>query len=160
METNKREKDLFCVNHPRESTRIRCSSCDSPICVRCMNEAAVGIKCPQCARTEVNPLTRKRRNKGAAAGLVAATVLGAAAVFLIPSAGFGYLISPAMGLVVGAVVRKTGGAGWGAQAAVAAVCGLALGRLLVGVPSLFLLTPRPLIGTALAAVAAAFAASR
>lgn len=120
----------------------------------------MGIKCPQCARTEVNPLTRKRRNKGAAAGLVAATVLGAAAVFLIPSHGFGYLISPVMGLIVGTVVRKTGGAGWGAPAAVAAVCGLALGRLLVGVPSLLLLTPRPLIGTALAAAAAAFAASR
>lgn len=125
-----------------------------------MNEAAVGIKCPECARVKINPLTRKRRNRGAVAALLVAAVMGAVAVLLIPSGGFGYLISPLMGWAVGSVIRKRAGSGLGALAAVATVCGLALGRLLVGVPWLFLLNPRPLIATALAAGAAAIAASR
>ncbi|MEX2588095.1 MAG: hypothetical protein WD602_08915 [Actinomycetota bacterium] len=109
---------------------------------------------------KINPVTRKRRYKGAVVGLLAAALMAVAAVIFIPSGGFGFLVSPMMGFVVGTVVRKTAGAGLAAPAAVAAACGLALGRLLVGVPFLALLTPRPLISAGLAAAAAAFAASR
>lgn len=125
-----------------------------------MNEAAVGIKCPACARVEINPLTRKRRYKGAVIGLLVATALAAVARFLVPSAGFGYLISPIMGFIVGSVVRKQSGSGNGGPAAVAAACGVVLGRLLVGIPLPLLLTPRPLISMALAAAGAWFAANR
>lgn len=120
----------------------------------------MGIKCPICARTQINPVARKRRNKGAAVGLLVAALLAVAAVFLIPSRGFGFLISPLMGVIVGFAVRKTAGPGLGAPAAVAAACGVVLGRLLVGFPFLALLTPRPLISMGLAAAAAFFAAAR
>jgi hypothetical protein len=39
-----------CAQHPDVQTRLRCSSCDTPICPDCGQEAAVGYKCPACAR--------------------------------------------------------------------------------------------------------------
>jgi hypothetical protein len=39
-----------CSNHPGVETRLTCSSCGTPICPRCMVPAAVGQKCPDCAR--------------------------------------------------------------------------------------------------------------
>ena len=39
-----------CTTHPSVSTRLRCSACETPICPDCAREAAVGYKCPSCAR--------------------------------------------------------------------------------------------------------------
>lgn len=41
---------LPCPRHPEVETRLRCSGCASPICPGCGREAAVGYKCPECAR--------------------------------------------------------------------------------------------------------------
>ncbi|MGI8631006.1 MAG: rhomboid family intramembrane serine protease [Solirubrobacterales bacterium] len=38
-----------CYRHPREETKVECSSCGRPICPECMNFAPVGIRCPECA---------------------------------------------------------------------------------------------------------------
>lgn len=123
-----------------------------------MNDAAVGIKCPDCARMQINPISKKRRNRGGLIGLLAATALAWLAFYLLPSGGFGFLVSPVMGFAVGTLVRKKAGAGLSGQAAAAAACGVMLGRLLVGLPFGVLLSPRPLISMILAAGAAWFAA--
>jgi hypothetical protein len=39
-----------CAQHPDVQTRLRCSACETPICPACGREAAVGFKCPPCAR--------------------------------------------------------------------------------------------------------------
>jgi membrane associated rhomboid family serine protease len=39
-----------CYRHPDRSTRLACSSCERPVCVDCVQPAAVGQKCPDCAR--------------------------------------------------------------------------------------------------------------
>jgi membrane associated rhomboid family serine protease len=39
-----------CYRHPTRETYLRCSRCDRPICPDCMNDAAVGHHCPECAR--------------------------------------------------------------------------------------------------------------
>ncbi len=41
-----------CYRHPDRPTRVSCSECGRPICVECMRDAAVGQKCPECARHE------------------------------------------------------------------------------------------------------------
>ena len=41
-----------CYRHPDRATRLSCSTCDKPICVDCSRDAAVGQKCPECARPE------------------------------------------------------------------------------------------------------------
>lgn len=39
---------VSCYRHPGRVTRLRCSSCDQPICVDCSHDASVGQKCPRC----------------------------------------------------------------------------------------------------------------
>jgi len=52
-----------CATHPSTTTRLRCSSCETPICPDCAREAAVGYKCPACARQLDG--TTSRRSGGA-----------------------------------------------------------------------------------------------
>ena len=39
---------LFCINHPKTETYIRCGKCDQPICLKCRVETPVGMRCRQC----------------------------------------------------------------------------------------------------------------
>ena len=101
-----------CVNHPDTETRLSCSSCGDPICVRCMRPAAVGQKCPRCARQP-----RRARALGkpvhyvraVAAGLGVALAGGVVTNLLLAQLPFGGFILPALlGFLVGRAV------GWGA----------------------------------------------
>ena len=154
------ETELECVNHPRSATRVRCSSCDSPICVKCMNETPVGMKCPRCARVEYQKRGDRRRYAAGAAGLISAGALGA--VTVIGLGNLNFLVAILLGIVTGAVVRKVGRgrAGLGGTAALAAVFGLALGLLALGAPISLLFSPFFLIPGAVAAGSAALVASR
>lgn len=60
-----------CALHPDVQTRLRCSSCETPICPDCGREAAVGFKCPACARhLDVTTSTRPRSGGGVSDRLV------------------------------------------------------------------------------------------
>lgn len=48
-----------CARHPDVETRLRCSSCETPICPDCGREAAVGFKCPDCAAHAEGTVTRR-----------------------------------------------------------------------------------------------------
>jgi membrane associated rhomboid family serine protease len=39
-----------CYRHPDRETLLSCSNCERPICTACMTQAAVGMRCPDCAR--------------------------------------------------------------------------------------------------------------
>jgi hypothetical protein len=102
-----------CVNHPREHTRLACSSCDAPICPRCTRQSAVGQKCPACARV---PRSARASGKPAhyvkavAGGLASAAVGGLLYVQLLAIVRFGTLIlAGLLGYLVGRVVA------WGTQ---------------------------------------------
>src|SRR2546423_1443070 len=73
-----------CVNHPDRFTRVRCSSCERPICPRCMRESAVGMKCPDCARQPrraTRPGSVGRYAAAAAAGTGTSALIGAVLLF-------------------------------------------------------------------------------
>lgn len=101
-----------CVNHPATETRLACSNCGDPICTRCMRQAAVGQKCPRCARSP-----RRARAlgkpvhyvKAIGLGLPAAVAGGLLLNLLLQRAGFGAVILPAvLGFGIGRLV------GWAA----------------------------------------------
>jgi hypothetical protein len=47
------QKDvLFCVNHPRVETNLRCNRCGDPICARCAVLTPVGYRCPKCVKQQ------------------------------------------------------------------------------------------------------------
>jgi hypothetical protein len=62
-----------CARHPEIETRLRCSACDTPICVECGRSAAVGFKCPDCAAHLEGTTSRRTSNDG-----VVSSRLGAA----------------------------------------------------------------------------------
>jgi hypothetical protein len=95
-----------CVNHPGVETRLTCSSCDDPICPRCMVATAVGQKCPRCARqsgrakgTPGPPLLARALGAGVAVAAAGAYLM----LRIFPIAGL--LVSAIYGYVVGSAVR-------------------------------------------------------
>jgi len=44
-----------CYRHADRETRLACSSCGRPVCVECVQSAAVGQRCPECATGDVPP---------------------------------------------------------------------------------------------------------
>ena len=102
-----------CVNHPDVETRISCSTCGNPICTRCMRQAAVGQKCPSCARVPLRARGVGRPIhyvRAAGAGLAVAAVGGVVLGLLLPIVRIGSLIlSALLGFGVGRAV------GWGAH---------------------------------------------
>lgn len=101
-------EELRCVNHPRAQTRVRCASCNSPICVKCMRESAVGMKCPSCASRPLRTrLGKPRHYLLAVAGGFGASAAVTGAMLFIPFIGiFGGLLT---GLAAGEVVRRASG---------------------------------------------------
>ena len=41
---------LYCANHPKTETTLRCSRCNKPICVKCAVLTPTGYKCKECVR--------------------------------------------------------------------------------------------------------------
>lgn len=64
-----------CQQHPSVETRLRCATCDTPICPRCATDAPVGMRCPDCARPDRSGGLRRRPDQVTRAAGVA--VLGA-----------------------------------------------------------------------------------
>ena len=49
------EDVVFCARHPRIETVLRCGTCGTPICPRCLVQTPVGAKCPTCAKVSKLP---------------------------------------------------------------------------------------------------------
>lgn len=43
----------YCARHKKETTRVRCGKCETPICTRCMVHGPAGVRCRDCARNRV-----------------------------------------------------------------------------------------------------------
>lgn len=46
------EEVLYCANHPKRETHLRCNRCSKPICTSCAQRTPVGYRCPQCIREQ------------------------------------------------------------------------------------------------------------
>jgi hypothetical protein len=133
MTTDQTNLAPTCVNHPKVETRLTCSNCSDPICVRCMVTTAVGQKCPGCAkqtgRAKGNPETQLLARAFGVGVVVAAA--GGFLMLAVPFAGL--LLAVAHGFVVGAAVR------WAARRRTHARLGLvAVAAVLVGLVGLVL----------------------
>ncbi len=84
-----------CYRHPDRATRLSCAGCGRPICVDCSIDAAVGQKCPECARPDgrhrIVDVRRQARRSRFESAPVSMTIIGvcvalAAVALLVPSA--------------------------------------------------------------------------
>lgn len=102
---------MYCVNHPKTETLIRCSKCLVPICTKCAVRTPVGLRCAKCARVGRSPLYALEPQHyaiGAVVGLAVSLVVGT----VMPQAGLFFtlfLAVPAGGLIAEAVVRSIHG---------------------------------------------------
>ena len=100
------EGPLYCVNHPKVETWLRCNRCGNPICPKCAVRTPVGFRCKQCIKGQqavfysATPLDYVI---AVAIGLVASIV----AAFIISAVGifFAFFLAPAAGGVIAEVVR-------------------------------------------------------
>jgi len=66
-----------CFNHPQRETMVHCGKCDRPICVQCMVQTPVGMRCRDCAQLKQLPqfdVDAALLARAAAGGLAASTV--------------------------------------------------------------------------------------
>jgi hypothetical protein len=91
------EEPLYCVNHPRVETSLRCNKCGDPICARCAVRTPVGYRCPKCIREQQAVfytglpvdyiVTAIISLPAAAVGAYIASLLGFFSIFVGPVAG-------------------------------------------------------------------------
>ena len=100
------EETLYCVNHPKIETRLRCNRCGNPICPKCAVRTPVGFRCKQCIKGQqaafysATPLDYVI---AVVIGLVASTI----AALIISAVGlfFAFFVAPVAGGVIAEVVR-------------------------------------------------------
>ena len=75
-----------CYRHHDRETLVSCSNCDRPICTSCMVQAAVGVKCPECAGRPTGAGRLKPRPVARGAATVTKTLIAInVAVFILQS---------------------------------------------------------------------------
>lgn len=104
-----------CHWHPDRETGLHCSRCGKAICVECLHQHPVGIRCKECAVSATLPVfqvSRKYYVKGIAAavglgiaGFIALTLVlsivpGAGFLFFFLMGGLGYAIGEGVGYAV------------------------------------------------------------
>ena len=77
---------MYCVNHPKTATLIRCSKCLDPICQKCAVRTPVGLRCPKCAWAGRSPSYMLAPQHYALVAVVAltASLIGGAIIVQLP----------------------------------------------------------------------------
>ena len=81
---SKSDTTTTCAKHPRVTTSLRCASCGTPICPRCLVQTPVGAKCKSCATGRSGTLfspSPLQATLAAVAGAAAGAVAGLAVEF-------------------------------------------------------------------------------
>ncbi|MEE8518285.1 MAG: hypothetical protein V3S98_04080 [Dehalococcoidia bacterium] len=87
-----------CHWHPDRETGLHCSNCGKAMCVECMRQHPVGIRCKECAKLNRLPTYQvsasyAARGIGAAIGMGILGSVGLYVVFsILPAAGFFFFI--------------------------------------------------------------------
>jgi hypothetical protein len=102
-----------CARHPDVETNLRCGKCGTPICPRCMVEAPVGARCPDCAKLTKIPTYRVSSTyylRAITAGLVTAVVTGVVWGIIesyLPFRFFSLIIAAGIGYLIGEAISRS-----------------------------------------------------
>jgi len=102
---------VFCVNHPKTETLLRCNKCGKPVCIKCLVRTPVGYRCKECLNIQhagyytATPLDYAMV---ALVGTIASIIAGGIAAAL---GGFFWFFAifyaPAAGGIIAEIVRWT-----------------------------------------------------
>jgi hypothetical protein len=100
------EETLYCINHPRTPTSLRCNKCGNPICPKCAVQTPVGFRCKDCIRGQQAVFYTANNLDyviAAAIGLLGgglgAAIIGRLGLF------FAFFLSPLAGALIAEAVR-------------------------------------------------------
>ncbi|MBM3130115.1 MAG: hypothetical protein FJ009_16010 [Chloroflexi bacterium] len=100
---------VFCVNHPKTETLLRCNKCGKPVCIKCVERTPVGYRCKDCLRVQqAGYYTATPRDYALIAliGTIASIIAGGIAAAL----GGLWLImifyAPAAGGIIAEIIRR------------------------------------------------------
>ncbi len=97
------DETLYCANHPKVETRLRCNKCGKPICIRCAVRTPVGYRCRECVNAQQRAFYADFRSSYYLIAAIVALPLSLAAGWLIPQLGW-YTIF--LGPVVGGGIAE------------------------------------------------------
>jgi len=88
---------LYCANHPKVETTLRCNNCEKPICPKCAVLTPTGYRCKECVRGQQKVFETSQWYDTLVAFVIAsilsfagswlATLLGFLSIFIAPIAG-------------------------------------------------------------------------
>jgi len=97
---------LYCVNHPKTETYLRCNRCGKPICVRCAVRTPVGYRCRDCVNAQQRIFYADFRTVHYLIAAVIALPLATVAGWLIPSLGwYAIVLGPLAGAGIAEAAR-------------------------------------------------------
>jgi hypothetical protein len=101
---------LYCYNHPKVETALRCNRCEKPICSKCAIKSPVGYRCPDCVKSQ-QKIFDTAEGQDYVLGFVVAGFLSLVGSFLISLIGmigfFGFLLVAAAAPVAGVVIAES-----------------------------------------------------
>ncbi len=120
---------VFCTNHPRVPTSLRCNRCGKPICARCAVRTPVGYRCRECVSQQQQVFETAVWYDYVLAVVLAAPLAGVAGALLLNLSYFVIFLAPVAGGVVAEVVRWAVRRRRGRYLPLAAASGFVLGCL-------------------------------
>jgi len=120
---------LFCANHPRTPTSLRCNKCGKLICVKCAVRTPVGYRCRECVSQQQQVFETARWYDYVLAVVLAAPLAGLAGAVLLNLSYFVIFLAPVAGGIVAEIVRWAVRRRRGRYLPLAAVGGFVLGCL-------------------------------
>jgi hypothetical protein len=97
---------LYCVNHPKVETYLRCNKCGQPICPKCAVQTPVGYRCRDCVNAQQRVYYADFRPVHYLVAGVVALPLALVAAWLVPSLGwFAIFLGPAAGTGIAEAAR-------------------------------------------------------
>ncbi len=100
---------VYCTNHPKTETLLRCNRCDRPFCTRCLVRTPVGYRCKECLNIQQAGFYTATSFDYAVAGIVGivASIIAGAMAAVIGS--FWLLVifyAPFAGGVIAETIRR------------------------------------------------------
>lgn len=96
---------LYCYNHPKRETHLRCNNCNRPICSSCAVLTPTGYRCKECIRGQQKKFDTTRWWDYPVAA-VTALILSAIGSYFVSLIGFfTILLAPLAGIAIAEAVR-------------------------------------------------------
>ncbi len=96
---------LYCANHPKTETTLRCSRCEKPICPKCAVSTPTGYRCKECVHGQQKAYNTAEWYDYLIAFLVAG-FLSFIGSWIVPKLGFFTIfLAPIAGMIIAEAVR-------------------------------------------------------